>query len=82
MEPIFIFTLLLITVFGIRCFWMVWFLHPETSDKAGQRYTDEALKEFASTQSSKDAIKSRRNMFLAGGIISLIVFIGLIFFVR
>jgi len=79
MESIFIFALLLLAGFGVRCFLMVWILHPETTEKAGQLYTDEALRKFSRTQSSKDAIKSRRNMFLTGGVISLILLISLIF---
>ena len=59
---------------AIKCFLMVKFLHPETTDRAGERYTDEDLKRGAKTPQSKAHCKERRNWFFVGGLCSLAAF--------
>lgn len=61
-------------VLAIKCFLMVKFLHPETTDRAGERYTDEDFKRHAKTPQSKAHCKERRNWFFVGGLCSLAAF--------
>ncbi|TNV16078.1 hypothetical protein FH968_19745 [Buttiauxella sp. B2] len=63
--------LIVISGFGVRCFWTAWYIHPGTTDKAGDRFTDKQLKEFAKTDPAKSLVRWRRNMFIAGGVISV-----------
>lgn len=69
---------LALAALAIKSFLMAKFIHPETTDRAGERYTDEDLKNYAKRAESMAHCKERRNMFIIGGVLSLV---GLVYLV-
>lgn len=66
--------LLLMCVFLIiafKCGAEAWYLHSETTDRAGERYTDRFLASQSREEGMKTFAKSRRNMKILTSVVCL-----------